>query len=113
MADGWKRTGCVWPCPPMRVWDYCARSMEGFGFVTPWVEKRTVLACTFVQRKFAGRAPDGHVLLRAFLGGALQADLLILDDNELQKRVLADLNDLLGIPSPPLFSVIERWKRAM
>src|SRR6185436_4051624 len=46
-----------------------AHSLDGFGFVVPFVEKRSVLACTFSSVKFPRRAPDGHVLLRAFVGG--------------------------------------------
>ncbi|MBA3240451.1 MAG: protoporphyrinogen oxidase, partial [Acidobacteria bacterium] len=41
--------------------------LGGFGFVVPFVERRATLACTFSSIKFAGRAPDGHALLRAFV----------------------------------------------
>ena len=33
---------------------------------------RPLIACTFSSRKYPGRAPDGHALLRAFVGGALR-----------------------------------------
>jgi oxygen-dependent protoporphyrinogen oxidase len=46
--------------------------LDGFGFVVPFVERRATLACTFSSVKFAGRAPAGYALLRAFVGGALQ-----------------------------------------
>jgi len=35
--------------------------LDGFGFVVPLVEKRTILACSFSSVKFPGRAPDGQV----------------------------------------------------
>jgi oxygen-dependent protoporphyrinogen oxidase len=89
------------------------QALDGFGFVTPFAEKRTTLACTFVHRKFTGRAPAGHALLRAFVGGALQEELLQLDDAELQKRVLTDLRELLGITQAPLFAALERWPSGM
>jgi oxygen-dependent protoporphyrinogen oxidase len=87
--------------------------LNGFGFVTPRAENRTVLACTFVHRKFEGRVPKGHALLRAFVGGALQEDLLELEDAELERRVLKDLQELLDIRQPPLFSITKRYPSGM
>ena len=46
--------------------------------------------------KFAGRAPAGRVLLRAFVGGALQPELFELDEARMIKAVARDLRDLLG-----------------
>jgi len=63
--------------------------------------------------KFAGRAPDDHVLLRAFVGGALQPELFELVEGELLRRVREDLRDLLGIVNAPLFTIVERWRRSM
>jgi oxygen-dependent protoporphyrinogen oxidase len=57
--------------------------LDGFGFVVPFIEKRSLIACTFSSVKFAGRAPAGHGLLRAFVGGALQPELLELDEDRL------------------------------
>jgi oxygen-dependent protoporphyrinogen oxidase len=87
--------------------------LDGFGFVVPFVEKRSLIACTFSSVKFAGRAPEGRVLLRAFTGGALQPELLDLDNDELVQRVQKDLNELLGINAEPLFSHVARWNRSM
>lgn len=87
--------------------------LDGFGFVTPHVERRTTLACTFSSVKFAGRAPKGFVLLRAFVGGALQPEAFALDDEEMIMAVSRDLRDLTGIERPPLFAHITRWPRSM
>ena len=87
--------------------------LDGFGFVVPFIEKRTVMACTFSSVKFAGRAPQDHVLLRAFVGGALQPELFDLDRDELLSRVRADLRDLLGIQRDPLFAEVSKWERSM
>jgi oxygen-dependent protoporphyrinogen oxidase len=87
--------------------------LDGFGFVVPFIEKRTLMACTFSSVKFAGRAPEGHALLRAFVGGALQPELFGLDDSELIARVRTDLRELLGIEQAPLFTEVARWERSM
>ena len=87
--------------------------LDGFGFVVPLIEKRSTLACTFSSIKFAGRAPEGHALLRAFVGGALQPEMFELDEAAITKAVLKDLRDLLGIEQPPLFARVEKWPRSM
>ena len=87
--------------------------LDSFGFVVPFIEKRSLIACTFSSVKFADRAPAGHVLLRAFVGGALQPELLELDEDKLLARVLCDLRDLLGIERAPLFTEVTKWERSM
>ncbi|HEY6659889.1 MAG TPA: protoporphyrinogen oxidase, partial [Pyrinomonadaceae bacterium] len=90
-----------------------AHPLNGFGFVVPLIEKRSLIACTFSSVKFSGRAPDGHVLLRAFAGGALQPEIFALDELEMAKRVEADLRELLGITEPPLFTEVAKWEKSM
>lgn len=89
------------------------RPLDGFGFVVPFIEKRSLIACTFSSVKFPGRAPQGYVLLRAFVGGALQPEMFDLNRDELLSRVCADLRDLLGIEQAPLFAEVAKWERLM
>jgi oxygen-dependent protoporphyrinogen oxidase len=63
--------------------------------------------------KFSGRAPEGHVLLRAFAGGALQPEIFALDEGDMQVRVEANLRELLGINEDPLFVEVAKWKDSM
>jgi oxygen-dependent protoporphyrinogen oxidase len=87
--------------------------LDGFGFVVPYVEKKSLIACTFSNVKFPGRAPDGHVLLRAFVGGALQPDMFALEESEMLRRVKQDLRGLLGITAEPLFAKVSQWEKSM
>jgi oxygen-dependent protoporphyrinogen oxidase len=87
--------------------------LDGFGFVVPFIERRSLIACTFSSVKFPGRAPQGHALLRAFVGGALQPEMFELNQDELISRVRADLRDLLGIAQAPLFTEVSKWERSM
>jgi protoporphyrinogen/coproporphyrinogen III oxidase len=86
---------------------------DGFGFLVPASEGRSMLACTFVHRKFPGRAPKGIGLLRCFLGGARNSALLDETDEQIEGRVRAELKDILGITGAPRFVRILRWRRAM
>jgi oxygen-dependent protoporphyrinogen oxidase len=87
--------------------------LDGFGFVVPQVERRALLAGTFSSLKYPGRAPAEWVLVRAFVGGALQPELVELDDAALVATVRRDLGHLLGVHAAPALVRVARWRRAM
>jgi protoporphyrinogen/coproporphyrinogen III oxidase len=87
--------------------------LDGFGFVVPRVEGRAILACTFSSVKYPGRAPDGAVLLRVFVGGALQADLLARADEDLIRLAHDDVATLLGVAGDPVLARVWRHPGAM
>ena len=86
---------------------------DGFGLVAPAVESRKILACTFSSRKYSGRAPQGFVLLRAFVGGAVQPTLYQQDDRQMEASVREELAALLDIRAKPLFCRIHRHPCSM
>ncbi|HVJ09434.1 MAG TPA: protoporphyrinogen oxidase [Acidisarcina sp.] len=90
-----------------------ASSPDGFGFLIPASENRSMLACTFVHRKFPNRTPDGIGLLRCFLGGARNSALLDESDEQLESRVRTELKEILGLTANPRFVRIHRWRKAM
>jgi oxygen-dependent protoporphyrinogen oxidase len=96
-----------------RAPDLPADALRGFGFVVPAVEGRALIACTYASRKFPHRAPEGHELLRGFIGGALRPDLLALDDAILVATVQGELRTLLGITAVPELTRVHRYPRAM
>jgi protoporphyrinogen/coproporphyrinogen III oxidase len=87
--------------------------LDGFGFVVPHAERRATLACSFSSVKFAGRAPEGHALLRAFVGGALQPEMFGLNEEQIVEAVRRDLRELLGVERAPLFTHVEKWPHSM
>jgi oxygen-dependent protoporphyrinogen oxidase len=87
--------------------------LDGFGFVVPHAERRPIIACTFSSVKYAGRAPDGHVLLRVFLGGALNEEVLQGDDATLVRTAREQIGPLLGITAEPELARVARHARAM
>lgn len=90
-----------------------AHPLDSFGLVIPAAEKRKVLAVSFSSRKFPGRAPDGRVLLRTFVGGAMQPELLDLGDEEICRTVSGELSGMLDAGGEPDFMEVVRWNRAM
>jgi oxygen-dependent protoporphyrinogen oxidase len=89
------------------------RGLPGFGFVVPAVDRRDLLACTFSSRKWAGRAPEGHELLRAFVGGIRRPEMVERDDAALLAVVRAELARYLGFRADPVLARVDRWRRAM
>ena len=53
------------------------------------------------------------MLLRAYVGGALQSELVDLDDDELERLVLGELSGLLAIRGAPQMSCVVRQRQAM
>ncbi len=82
------------------------------GALVPRLEQRTVTGYTFASSKFEGRAPEGYVLIRAFVGGDGLEEVLHCEDNTLLEHVLDDTRRLLGIEAAPVLMDIQRWKKA-
>ena len=86
---------------------------QGFGFLVPAAAGNQLLACTFVDQKFAGRVPEGGRLLRAFFGAEAAEGLLGRSDEELQALAVEELRSILGtLPEPDLVEV-RRWPRSL
>jgi len=90
-----------------------AHPLDAAGVVIPRREGRRILAVSFSSQKFPGRAPEGSVLMRTFVGGALDPETAALDDGRLLPLVLAELRDVLGVRGTPRLVQIDRWRGAM
>jgi oxygen-dependent protoporphyrinogen oxidase len=89
--------------------DQITHQLDGFGFVVPAIENRKIIAGSMTSVKFPGRAPEGKVLLRVFVGGALQPELNYLADDEIRRLVLTELEELIGLGGEPEFFEVARW----
>jgi len=91
--------------------DQVSHPLRGTGFVVPRTEGLALLAGTWVSSKWPGRAPNGHVLLRGYLGGGRDPHRLEAADQELLDAAQKELAELLGISGAPLFTRLYRWTR--
>ncbi|HVJ16745.1 MAG TPA: protoporphyrinogen oxidase, partial [Polyangiaceae bacterium] len=85
--------------------------LQGSGFVVPKGEG-DLLAATWISSKWDDRAPEGSVLLRAFIGGTHGAELLDRSDDEIYAIVTFELERLMGPLGAPLLRRIHRYERA-
>src|SRR4030042_499440 len=90
-------------------------NLNAFGVLCPLIEGRALMAATYSSTKWPGRAPAGRVLLRAFVGGPHNQEILKRSDEELFQTVLAEFRDILGLNpfAKPLFSRVFRWHLGM
>jgi len=87
--------------------------LDGFGFVTPDTEGALMLGTTFSSLKFEGRAPDGHVLLRTFLGRKAASALDVEGEKGTIRKVYAEVVKVLKIKGEPVVSRLARYRSSM
>jgi oxygen-dependent protoporphyrinogen oxidase len=86
-----------------------AHPLNGYGLVVPQTEGLRTTALSFVSTKFPYRAPEGHVLLRGFLGGVRDPGVLALTDEEMVQTVQRDMSGILGLRGTPVLTRVFRW----
>jgi oxygen-dependent protoporphyrinogen oxidase len=87
--------------------------LNAFGVLCPMAEKRVLLAATYSSTKWRGRAPDGKVLLRGFLGGPHNQAIMQRTDDDLTQIVISEMRSILGLKADPAFVRVFRWPDAM
>jgi len=80
-----------------------AHLLNGFGVLVPKVENRFVLGALFPSSIFPDRAPEGQVLLTVFVGGSMASGKAFLNEKDMLKNILNDLEQLLGLSGSPLY----------
>jgi protoporphyrinogen/coproporphyrinogen III oxidase len=85
----------------------------GFGFLVPRSAGHRMLAATFVHNKFPHRAPDNRAIVRCFLGGARDEQILESSEEEILAIVRGELRQIIALSSEPLFARVYKWKSAM
>lgn len=87
--------------------------LDGFGTLIPSRLQYQTLGALFSSTVFPGRAPEGRVLLTAFIGGARNPGVLDRDDTMLIDQVKADIGPLLGIRGDPVYARVTLWEKAI
>ena len=86
---------------------------RGFGVLIPRNEGYRMLGCLWESYLYPRRAPEGHVLVRAMIGGSQDPEVLGLDDDALFELVHRELTRLFGVVERPVFERLIRWGRAI
>ncbi len=82
----------------------------GFGYLIPEQEQRFTLGTLFSSNMFPGRAPAGHILFETLVGGRRHPERLKISDEELIRRALDDVRDILPLHGEPVYTkVLRPW----
>ena len=81
------------------------------GYVSAETEKNLVSAGTWLSSKWEGRAPEGHILLRCFMGKNPQS--LTLNNDQLIHAAHIEMSKLLGLSAEPEYYWVQRWDSAL
>jgi oxygen-dependent protoporphyrinogen oxidase len=87
--------------------------VDGFGFLVPRGEGPRILGAVWESNVFAGRAPDGHALIRVMIGGATDPDALSMDDEALVRTARTDLKTVCHLDAPLAFVKCIRQNRGL
>jgi len=87
--------------------------LDGFGYLVPRQEGRSVLASTWSSVKFPHRAPADHALLRAFIGRAGDDDMVAAPEQDLLDMARHEWRTTLDISAIPTLASVYRWPRGM
>lgn len=93
--------------------DALARTPRGFGALAQREEGLTILGVLWDTHLFPGRSPDGRILMRAMIGGAVDPATALQGEERLVQLAHQDLAKLLGLRKPPEFTDVTRWPRAI
>lgn len=85
----------------------------GTGFLIPRVERKRLMACTFVGTKFPHRVPPDKITLRCFFGGAGNDAVLGESDESLIALAREELRRIIGLTAAPIYTGVSRWPRSM
>lgn len=85
------------------------------GILAPGIEKQPVTGISLMSSKWAGRAPNGTILIRGFVGGARDDNTHNLPDDELIELCRKTYVDLLGLKAgaQPTYAKVFRFPRCM
>lgn len=88
---------------------------SGFGLLVGGRDdQQSLLACTFVDHKFAHRAPRGSTLLRAFFSSAAADALSSATEEQIILLTRSQLSEKLGpLPAQPLVALVRSWPRSL
>jgi len=87
--------------------------LQGHGYLNPLCEGRKVAGVTWSSRKFAGRAPDGRVLLRGFIREPHLPPAGPEGDERLLGTLTDELRDAVGLVASPQWWRVFRWENSM
>lgn len=93
--------------------DQVDHPLDGLGYLTPPSEGRNLSGALFCTTMFSERAPQGHVALSAYLGGARAPGLALCPPEDIIAMVQEEFKDLLGARGKPVVAQVRQWPQGL
>jgi len=90
-----------------------AHPLDGLGFLAPADEKRPLSGALFPSSMFSNRAPEGHVALSGYVGGARAPEMALMSAEDITALAREEFRDLLGVKGDPVVSRVRQWHRGL
>jgi protoporphyrinogen/coproporphyrinogen III oxidase len=93
--------------------DQLSSELRGFGFLIPRSSKIRTLGTVWNSSLFPDRAPERHVLMTSFIGGATDSSLLSLSTEEISETVCREMAGILRISGKPAIARVTEYRAAI
>ncbi len=87
--------------------------LDGLGYLTRARAGRALSGTLFCSTMFPGRAPEGHVALAGYIGGARAPEAALAVPEDLIAAARAEFHDLLGATGDPVVARVRQWPRGL
>lgn len=92
---------------------HVSHPLNGFGFLVPPPERQTIAAATWINTKFPFRVAPNLVAIRVFLVDPEADRHSNTPDSDLAALAFQDLQSLMALGAPPVYTEVYRWPRSM
>ncbi len=93
--------------------DQVEHPLDGLGYLAPADEKRLLSGALFPSSMFQNRAPEGHVAISGYVGGARAPEMARMSVEDITAVALEEFRDLLGVKGQPVVSGVRQWPQGL
>ena len=86
---------------------------DGLGIIIPSTEKMNLVACSLYSSKFPEKCGSGKVVIRCFLGGELNPEAALWDEENIKAVLKEELAQIFGFDNHPTEIYIRRYPISM
>lgn len=87
--------------------------LDGLGFLSTKTDNQIISGAQFCSTMFPGRAPDDHVAISCYVGGARNPEIAGLPEQALVDAVHREVSEVLGISGQPVLTKTHSWPRGL
>jgi len=93
--------------------EHVGHALNGFGFLVPRKEGLRTLGTVWNSSLFPNRAPEGMVMMTSFVGGAMDRQVVEMDEGQIADQVRREIGKVLRITGPPVARQVWRHRKAL